>query len=499
MFLKSLFFMDINEMKPYQKEFDETCLELSMRRLYILNIAMLLISLYLFVNDFFILSQISNSKYKTTLFYIHTGIFLIVVVYLILMQVLKRLHFENLASFKCFFVHAYIMISLTFGIALCYNSIEVNFNIYSYMTIVLFLLAFIPSRPMYTVSIVVFCQIAFMVILTLVLDNHAIVITTQVNSTVTVVVGILIYMNFYYYRRNDFLNSKKLFEREKNLATLFEINPLSLIVVDMDNGKIHKLNKRAAETFGVDIEKIGSININDFFVNDEDKNILLKKARDEKHIDEYIMQVNNNGKRSWMMFNCELINYNGKECILVVVIDITKIKLRENELSRKASIDALTGVLNRLKGMEVLERMYNQLGNTNSSIAIVFCDINSLKMINDTYGHTEGDLVISLVSEVILNVQDSDDIVFRFGGDEFVIVFANKSEAECIEKMKAIKHALDDYQRKNNKPYAISISYGIQIIEAENQLILEDAMKMADEKMYAFKKSYYHETKKFQT
>jgi len=70
--------------------------------------------------------------------------------------------------------------------------------------------------------------------------------------------------------------------------------------------------------------------------------------------------------------------------------------------------------------------------NKNKKIALAFLDMDNLKLINDAYGHTIGDEVLRYISKKLINSLDDTSMVFRFGGDEFILIFVNKTK-EYIE------------------------------------------------------------------
>lgn len=102
--------------------------------------------------------------------------------------------------------------------------------------------------------------------------------------------------------------------------------------------------------------------------------------------------------------------------------DITKRKELENMLRQISYTDKLTGLYNRTCFEEQIEILDNEKFYP---LSIIIGDANGLKQLNDTRGHFEGDKLIIKISEILKNSCDENDLIFRWGGDEFVILMPN--------------------------------------------------------------------------
>ncbi len=134
---------------------------------------------------------------------------------------------------------------------------------------------------------------------------------------------------------------------------------------------------------------------------------------------------------------------------------------------------------------EYAEKVLKENRRKGESIALIFLDLDNFKSVNDNYGHEEGDKVLKNVAEMLKNSFRDQDIVVRYGGDEF-IVFAQLNRVQVYELHKVLK-SLQNRIEDNFQKYGISISYGISIypLEANN---LEVLIYIADKKMYEQKK-----------
>ena len=142
--------------------------------------------------------------------------------------------------------------------------------------------------------------------------------------------------------------------------------------------------------------------------------------------------------------------------------------------------DPLTGLLNR-------QAYYSDISKEPGEIsALVSIDMNGLKIINDTEGHTAGDKAISTISDCFLRAAKRRQPVYRVGGDEFVIVCRKISEDEVIGLTKRIHEYVD------STPYSCSVGYSFS---DDGKKTVDELLSESDAKMYAEKQLYYKENK----
>ena len=171
---------------------------------------------------------------------------------------------------------------------------------------------------------------------------------------------------------------------------------------------------------------------------------------------------------------------------LVNVDDEIKREIKlESSLSaaeEKAKRDALTGVKNK-NAYTATEEEYNKHISDGSAgdFAIVVCDLNGLKEVNDTHGHQMGDLYIQEGCKIICNIF-SHSPVFRVGGDEFAVLVRGL-DYENIDKL---MKSMDDINAKNKKEGKVTIAVGI--CKSDGKMLMGEIFDEADAKMYLNKK-----------
>lgn len=152
-----------------------------------------------------------------------------------------------------------------------------------------------------------------------------------------------------------------------------------------------------------------------------------------------------------------------------------------NNLWKLAYTDMLTGCNNR----QLLDKRLEEYAGYGGSITLAFIDVNGLKIINDQYGHIEGDHYLISISQMLSKVGDGLNIdLFRYGGDEFVMMSNTLNEQDLTELLVQVNQQL----ASDSSLYSRSISYGVVHGDCTDyQKLIADA----DEKMYQHKIKYY--------
>ncbi|HHU36385.1 MAG TPA: GGDEF domain-containing protein [Treponema sp.] len=168
----------------------------------------------------------------------------------------------------------------------------------------------------------------------------------------------------------------------------------------------------------------------------------------------------------------------------------TLIKLEENneKLSNLSITDELTGLYNR-RGFMTLANQQNRLNlQMKKNALVIFLDIDGLKLINDGYGHDEGDWIIRMTAEVLRKTFRTMDIIARLGGDEFTVFTPNAGiEVLPVFQKRMEMHVLE-INKEYGKPFKLSLSIGAVECSFEEDYDLDDYMKKADEELYKEKR-----------
>ena len=143
-----------------------------------------------------------------------------------------------------------------------------------------------------------------------------------------------------------------------------------------------------------------------------------------------------------------------------IVGSLSSLKRVQAELMLLASTDALTGIVNRRTVLVVLEKQFILAARKGDNLAVICCDLDGLKDINDTLGHAAGDEYIKIAISALLDSLRESDTVGRLGSDEFLIVLPD-CDAEGADIIDARIEAAISAANSREKPFSLSISRGI--------------------------------------
>jgi diguanylate cyclase (GGDEF)-like protein len=165
-----------------------------------------------------------------------------------------------------------------------------------------------------------------------------------------------------------------------------------------------------------------------------------------------------------------------------------RVNEREIVLTRKAHHDELTGLKNRITMSDEIQDSISEIQKTGGKIAVLFLDLNDFKQVNDTLGHDVGDLVLKETADRISSSVRSSDIVFRIGGDEFLVLAKNIVNISDVHSLvDNIVNAFDGPAIIDGEPMDISISIGVAVAP-DNANNSSELVEFADVAMYAAKR-----------
>ena len=153
-----------------------------------------------------------------------------------------------------------------------------------------------------------------------------------------------------------------------------------------------------------------------------------------------------------------------------------------------ATLDELTLISNRRGFLTLVEHSVKMCKRKQIPMSFLLFDLNKFKMINDEYGHHEGDFVLIQFAQIMLNVFRASDVIGRLGGDEFVAMLSDSNEHNSNEILARFALAVEEFNTTMNKPYTIEYSVGLKHFEHETNKSAEDMIQEADTEMYKHKK-----------
>lgn len=199
---------------------------------------------------------------------------------------------------------------------------------------------------------------------------------------------------------------------------------------------------------------------------------------------EYREKTENNEVR-WIRLTVDLVkipNVNEIEGHMLFE-DIDKYKRNQLQILQRAQIDSLTQVLNRATFTENVNKII-QTSEPDTKHALLMLDIDNFKLVNDVFGHTEGDQTLIDIAKLLHSLSRSYDLVGRLGGDEFVVFLQNIPDTSIAAKR--AKDICDKVKKDLGNNVIISASIGISVCPRDG-MDFETLYKKADETLYKVK------------
>jgi len=168
-----------------------------------------------------------------------------------------------------------------------------------------------------------------------------------------------------------------------------------------------------------------------------------------------------------------------------------EVQARTKELKLLSSIDPLTKLYNRRSLTEMSDHIFKSGKRNGYSISTIMLDIDFFKKVNDTYGHSFGDIVLVKLANLLVDSTRESDVVCRWGGEEFIIVLENTDIEGAFVIAEKIRVKVENMIIKSidDKEFHFTISLGVAEVDTQNDVNIEASIVRADELMYEAKNS----------
>ncbi len=287
-------------------------------------------------------------------------------------------------------------------------------------------------------------------------------------------------------------------EKEKFFSNVVELAADSILAIDEDM-KILLFNREAEKTFGYSSDEIVGQHLN----------VLIPSCFHEQH-NQHVCEFLKSPVTARLMNERANVEVEGlrrdgstffseisiikvqlvKRTILVAIIrDITKSKELQEKLVFLSEHDSLTGILNRRKIEENLQKEMERASRYDRPLSLLLIDIDHFKKINDTFGHDVGDLALKHLVSVLTNYLRKVDSLGRWGGEEFVILLPEVDEKGILVVAEKLRKAVEIHPlktREQKKEVSFTVSLGGATHDASG-ISPEIFIKQADEALYQAK------------
>jgi len=164
-------------------------------------------------------------------------------------------------------------------------------------------------------------------------------------------------------------------------------------------------------------------------------------------------------------------------------------KVTEQELRKLAAQDPLTGVYNRQHVERQAGEILKDAGQADETVGMILIDLDGFKAVNDSYGHLIGDTVLRELTKRVQELIRANDILGRYGGDEFVVVLRDTSPEQCEAVAERIRRSIDERTLAPRQDISTTVSIGIVHRPAEAAMEASTLLQRADDALYAAKQA----------
>ncbi|WP_052668473.1 GGDEF domain-containing protein [Nitriliruptor alkaliphilus] len=278
---------------------------------------------------------------------------------------------------------------------------------------------------------------------------------------------------------------------EERFRLAFDEAPIGIAVVHPD-GRFEDINPALCALLDRTREELLGTRLRDLTHPDDldappiEHGDLLAGVTDSYAMDRRYLQ--RSGAEVWVNLHVSALrDHTGSiERFLVQVVDLTERKALEAKLSHAATHDPLTGLPNRRLVEDRLALALAASRRDAGTIAVLFCDLDGFKAVNDTHGHRIGDLLLTTVADRLRGVAREIDTVGRIGGDEFVVVAGSITDPEDAEQLAArVRRAIEQPVDLEGVHLTPRVSVGLHL--ADGYDTTDEVLSFADRRMYEAK------------
>ncbi len=284
----------------------------------------------------------------------------------------------------------------------------------------------------------------------------------------------------------------------RKLFDIIEFLPDATFVIDEKN-KVFAWNRAIEEMTGISKEKI--VGKGDYLYAvpfyGEPKPMLVDLIKaDDKEIERYYNNIERKGNTLfgeayvpsffqgksaflWMAASIFYDDYGSNVGAIQSIRDITERKETEEQLRRLSLYDTLTGLYNRTYFEQEMKRLED---GRHAPVGIIVCDVDGLKLVNDTLGHDSGDMLLKVAADTIKSCFRESDVVARIGGDEFAALLPC-SDSQVVENAaNRIRAAIKGYNAEDQS-FGLNLSVGLSV-SSDAEVNMSELFKDADNAMY---------------
>ena len=296
--------------------------------------------------------------------------------------------------------------------------------------------------------------------------------------------------------QNDALETKvaertrELRESEASMRALIDASPVSIVLTRVADHRVVFANRHAAAMFDVPMDAVAGSSAPDFWEDPRDRARYLDRLMADGQVVDFEARFRSlRGRTFWARLSAQRLRLDGQDTLLAAMADVTDQRQAQDRLRELATHDALTGMYNRRHFEELARKELDRAQRYKRPLTVAILDADHFKRINDTHGHHVGDEVLRALSDRCRRTLRSSDLLGRYGGEEFVVVFPETTlvEAEIVAERARAAIASPPIVIGGDRAVEVTVSIGLAPLTDETRL--ETLFERADAALYRAKQS----------
>jgi diguanylate cyclase (GGDEF)-like protein/PAS domain S-box-containing protein len=304
-------------------------------------------------------------------------------------------------------------------------------------------------------------------------------------------------------------------DSEAELRALFASMQDTVLVIDRD-GVYRRIAPTNPGRFYIPPDEVVGKRLMDLFPAEQTEKFLalIRQVLSTRQTQKIEYGITVNGQTPWFEASVSPMD---EDCTIWVARDVTKRKQAEDELRHAnkslksahrelqqlfaheqalARTDGLTGLYNRRYFFELAIREFNGTVRYQRPLTIILFDVDDFKQANDSFGHAMGDTILAQIAQAAAAQVRDVDVLARYGGDEFIILLPQTGAQQAFLIAERIRESVASTRvETDNSPFVVTLSIGVaEMVHFPQDQSVEDAIRRADQALYAAKQSGHNRT-----
>jgi len=286
----------------------------------------------------------------------------------------------------------------------------------------------------------------------------------------------------------------RLHASEEHFRSVFDDTAIGMAIIGMD-GVCQRVNPALCLFLGYTAKQLQACNYQTLTFPDDvpgDLQLLTRLLDGELNTGQREKRYRHRfGQILWAIDSISLVRDGGGQPVHFIfqTQDITARRRAEESLQMLSMMDELTGLYNERGFAAIAEQQAREARTRHTSLMVVYADLDGMKHINDTYGHSEGDRALQETAAILRKSFRASDVIARLHGDEYIVLAVNSQGEHLAARAEARLEAhVAQFNARKSVPFTLAISVGVARFEPSENFRIQDLMNAADSAMYENKR-----------